>query len=100
MKTTLELPEDLMRDIRIRAARSDQRLKDVVAELLRRGLEAPPEPPVTDPVQAWRARLVFHEDGRITNPEGIEDEAFFEALTQVRDTDRESLPRDPFDRRK
>jgi plasmid stability protein len=38
MKTTLELPDDLMRTIKIRAVNEDRKLKDVVAELLRRGL--------------------------------------------------------------
>jgi plasmid stability protein len=40
MKTTLELPDDLMREIKVRAAREDRRLKDVVTELLRKGLAA------------------------------------------------------------
>jgi plasmid stability protein len=40
MKTTLELPDDLMRTIKIRAVNEDRRLKDVIAELLRRGLAA------------------------------------------------------------
>lgn len=39
MKTTLELPDELMREIKVRAAREDRKLKDVIAELLRRGLE-------------------------------------------------------------
>lgn len=38
MKTTLDLPEDLMREIKIRAAKEDKKLKDLVAELLRCGL--------------------------------------------------------------
>jgi plasmid stability protein len=38
MKTTLDLPDELMREIKVRAAREDRRLKDLVAELLRRGL--------------------------------------------------------------
>lgn len=38
MKTTLEIPDDLMREIKVRAARDDRKLKDLVAELLRRGL--------------------------------------------------------------
>jgi hypothetical protein len=38
MKTTLDLPDDLMREIKVRAARDDRRLKDLIAELLRRGL--------------------------------------------------------------
>ncbi|MQA00410.1 MAG: antitoxin [Dehalococcoidia bacterium] len=38
MKTTLDLPDDLMRSIKMRAAREDRKLKDLVAELLRRGM--------------------------------------------------------------
>ena len=43
MKTTLELPDGLMRTIKVKAAREDRKLKDVVADLLERGLasEAP-----------------------------------------------------------
>lgn len=38
MKTTLDLPDDLMRAAKIRAATEGRRLKDVMAELVRRGL--------------------------------------------------------------
>ena len=38
MKTTLELPDDLIREIKLRAVREDKKLKDLVAELLRRGM--------------------------------------------------------------
>jgi plasmid stability protein len=38
MKTTLDLPDDLMRDIKVRAARENRKLKDAIADLLRRGL--------------------------------------------------------------
>lgn len=40
MKTTLDLPDELMRAVRIRAAEENLKLKDVVAELLRLGLSA------------------------------------------------------------
>lgn len=40
MKTTLELPDDLMRTIKLKAAREDRSIKDVTTELLRRGLAA------------------------------------------------------------
>jgi plasmid stability protein len=43
MKTTLDLPDELMREIKVRAAQEDRRLKDVVSELLRRGLAAEPQ---------------------------------------------------------
>jgi plasmid stability protein len=45
MKTTLEIPDDLMREIKVRAAREDRKLKDLVAELLRRGLTEADRPP-------------------------------------------------------
>lgn len=38
MKTTLDLPDELMRAIKVRAAQQDRKIKDVVSELLRRGL--------------------------------------------------------------
>lgn len=38
MKTTLDLPDDLMREIKVRAAQQDRKLKDAIAELLRLGL--------------------------------------------------------------
>jgi hypothetical protein len=41
VKTTLELPDDLMREIKIRAVHRNRRLKDEIAELLRRGLSEP-----------------------------------------------------------
>jgi len=40
MKTTLDLPEALVREIKLRAVKKRQKLKDAVAELLRKGLAA------------------------------------------------------------
>lgn len=96
MKTTLELPDDLMRAVKVRAASTDRRLRDVVAELIRRGLEAAPQPSTADPLQAWAKKLVFHPDGMVTNPDGIDDPAFFEALEDIRDRSRLTPSRDPF----
>jgi hypothetical protein len=46
VKTTLELPDDLMRDIKIRAVKENRKLKDAIADLLRRGLsQKTVEPP-------------------------------------------------------
>lgn len=44
MKTTLELPDDLMRAVKLRAAATDRKLKDVVAEAIATGLAAANEP--------------------------------------------------------
>jgi hypothetical protein len=38
MKTTLELPDELARRVRMQAVKSNQKLKDAVAELLEIGL--------------------------------------------------------------
>jgi hypothetical protein len=38
MKTTLDLPDDLMRAVKIRAVEENRKLKDTIADLLRRGL--------------------------------------------------------------
>ena len=40
MKTTLELPEELMREVKIRAVHEHKKLKDIIAELLRKGIAA------------------------------------------------------------
>ncbi len=45
MKTTLELPDDLMRAVKVRAVEENRKLKDTVAELLRRGLARGPGGP-------------------------------------------------------
>lgn len=43
MKTTLELPDELARRIKIRAVKRDQKLKDAIAQLLELGLANVPE---------------------------------------------------------
>jgi plasmid stability protein len=45
MKTTLDLPDELMRTIKMRAAQEDRKLKDLNAELLRKGLAVIEERP-------------------------------------------------------
>lgn len=47
MKTTLDLPDDLVRAVKIRAVHENRKLKDVIADLLRRGLAQPIEPSPT-----------------------------------------------------
>jgi plasmid stability protein len=38
MKTTVDLPDDLARAVKIRAVEENRRLEDTIADLLRRGL--------------------------------------------------------------
>ncbi len=51
MKTTLELPDELMRRIKLRAVHRNQKLKDAIAQLLEAGIAAAPaaEPPARPP---------------------------------------------------
>ncbi|MGH9322568.1 MAG: antitoxin [Vicinamibacteria bacterium] len=44
MKTTLDLPDDLMRAIKMRAVKDNRKLKDAIADLLKRGLAREPTP--------------------------------------------------------
>ena len=49
MKTTLDLPDDLMREVKIRAVHEGKKLKDAIAEFIRKGMAAgrkrPPKTP-------------------------------------------------------
>lgn len=96
MKTTLELPDELLRRIKIRAAAGDRKLKDTVEELIRRGLQVAEAESSRDPVEALRKRLKFHPDGSVTNPHGIDDPAFFQGLEEIRAQSRREQLRDPF----
>ena len=51
MKTTLELPDELMRRIKMHAVQRNQKLKDAMAQLLEAGIAAAPvgEAPVSPP---------------------------------------------------
>ncbi len=40
MKTTLELPDDLVKEVKLLAVHEGKKLKDAVADLLRQGLRA------------------------------------------------------------
>lgn len=43
MKTALDLPDELMKEVKFRAVRDGRKLKDEIADLLRRGLDTPSE---------------------------------------------------------
>lgn len=44
MKTMIDLPEPLVREMKLRAAREGRRLKDVATEIFETGLRAPSSP--------------------------------------------------------
>ena len=49
MKTTLDLPDELMRKVKIRAVNEHKKLKDTIAELLQKGMAAGKARPQTIP---------------------------------------------------
>jgi len=53
MKTTLELPDDLMREIKVRAAEEGRTIKDLLTELLRRAI---------GPSKSKKKRILKHKD--------------------------------------
>jgi hypothetical protein len=62
MKTTFDLPPDLVREVKLRAVHEGRKLKDVAAELLRVGLERPICPPDLSRrslgEDGWRRRMI------------------------------------------
>jgi len=60
MKTTIDLPPDLVRSLKIRAVNEGRKLKDLAADLLHRGLALPVEPPSPLPL---KPRIVIQADG-------------------------------------
>ena len=56
MKTTFDLPPELVRELKLRAVHEGRKLKDVAADLLKRGLVAPeiparPQPPAKPKIE-------------------------------------------------
>ena len=102
MKTTLDLPDELMRAVKIRAAERNLRLKDIVADALHAALAAPATAPAEplDPVQALVRRLVFRPDGTVENPDASDDPAWFDTLDALRAESRREPLRDPFGQRR
>jgi hypothetical protein len=65
MKTTLDLPDDLMRAVKLRAVEENRKLKELIADLLRRGLAQEPGRPAI----RRRVRLPLIECAHAARPE-------------------------------
>jgi plasmid stability protein len=63
MKTTLDLPDDLMREVKIRAVHEHKKLKDTIAELLKKGIAASRtgHPKIPKPVKLRGGPLTIEE---------------------------------------
>ena len=98
MRITIELPDDLMRAVKVRAVERNMKLEEVVADALRAALQSADgvlaEP--SDPVQALARRLVFFPDGTVSNTGVVEDPSYFDALEAARAASREDPLRNPY----
>lgn len=90
MKTTFDLPDPLLRKAKAVAAAEGRPLRDLVAEAIEARLAAPqPAPqrrsePPPDEWQAFLATLERQPDGSYINPNVTDDDAFFQALDEIR----------------
>ncbi len=101
MKTTFDLPEPLLRRAKAAAAHQGRPLRDLVAEAIEGKLVADEAAAraASQQENAWKTfskRLQKLPDGSYFNPDGIDDEGFFESLEVVRAEGRTWQPRDPF----
>jgi hypothetical protein len=91
MKTTFDLPDPLLRRAKAVAAEQGRPLRDFIAEAIHEKLAAPPpgtprrrsEPPA-DEWKAYLATLERQRDGSYLNPNGIDDEGYFDELDDIR----------------
>ena len=102
MKTTFDLPEPLLRRAKAAAAHQGRPLRDLVADAIEGKLVADEAAAraASQRDNAWKAftkRLQKLPDGSFFNPDGIDDEGFFESLEGVRAEGRDWQPRDPFE---
>ena len=57
MKTTLDLPDSLFTEVKVRAAKENRKMKDIIAEALRKGLAASTStPPPHEQLEAYHAK--------------------------------------------
>ena len=93
VKTTFDLPLALVRKAKALAAQQGRPLRDLVAEAIDEKLEvaAGEEAEATkagevrrEAWERWKGRLKRRSDGTWFNPEGVDDESFFQSLEEVR----------------
>jgi hypothetical protein len=89
MKTTIELPDDLLTDVKIEAARQHKKLKELVPELVRAGLRAhrTPAPARSRESAQWLEAWVT------LGEEAIRDAVSGPTATEILAADRRRLER-------
>lgn len=93
MKTTFDLPDPLIRKAKALAAHQGRPLRDLVAEAIGEKLAhgafgaadaARVGEGRREAWERWRARLRQLPDGTWLNPDGIDDDSFFQSLEELR----------------
>lgn len=79
MKTTLDLPADLIREMKMRAAHEGRKLRDVATEIFRRGLS---QPNSQSESPRHRVQLPLIECPRTLTPEWTADQVAEALLKQ------------------
>ncbi len=100
MKTTFDLPDPLLRRAKAVAAEQGRPLRDLIAEAITDKLASPAqaaplrrsEPPAHE-WEAYLTTLSRQPDGSYINPNGVDDESFFEGLDDIRTSRLESQAR-------
>jgi len=85
MKITLDLPEDLVMEMKMRAVRERRKLKDVAAEVLKRGLKAPPEDATPRPRRRVKLPLITCQKDAPAARMSTEDLLALEAKLQLQE---------------
>ncbi|MFT4052374.1 MAG: hypothetical protein QM677_09010 [Microbacterium sp.] len=75
MRTTLDLPDDLMRSIKVRAAQRDSTLTETITGLLRKALDAQADGPV-----ARRVEFPLIRSSHVARPEEASPERIAQLL--------------------
>jgi hypothetical protein len=103
VKTAFDLPNELVRRAKALAAQQKRPLRDWVTEAIAEKLEVSAGGNAAtmnagevrrEAWKCWKGRLERRSDGTWFNPNGVDDEAFFQSLEEIRREPR--AKRDPF----
>jgi hypothetical protein len=72
MKTTLDLPDDLVKRVKIRAIHEHKKLKEAIAELIERGMNEPIPAKIPKPLKLRRGFVPTVKDIEAAIAEGRE----------------------------
>ncbi|MHB8341778.1 MAG: antitoxin [Mycobacteriales bacterium] len=89
MKTTLDLPDELVRAVKIRAVNEGRRLKDVMADLIRCGLARETAPHAAPPTKVQLPLI------RCAHPARTEDEVTPDRAAEILHQEEARLLRNP-----